>query len=40
MIPETLNEENLIDIEEYESPPSLTYRLDFTNRRIIGKIDN
>ncbi len=40
MIPETLNEENLIDIEEYESPSSLTYRLDFTNRRIIGKIDN
>ena len=40
MIPETLNEENLIDIEEYESPPSLTYRLDFTNRRIIGKIDD
>ena len=39
MIPETLNEENLIDIEEYESPPSLTYRLDFTNRRIIGKVD-
>ena len=40
MIPETLNEENLIDIEEYESPPSLTYRLDFTNRRIIGKVDD
>ena len=40
MIPQTLNEENLIDIEEYESPPSLTYRLDFTNRRIIGKVDD
>ena len=40
MIPETLNEENLIDIEKYESPPSLTYRLDFTNRRIIGKVDD
>lgn len=40
MIPETLNEENLIGIEEYESPPSLTYRLDFTNRRIIGKVDD
>lgn len=40
MIPETLNEENLIDIEEYESPPSLTYRLDFTNRRIIGMVDD
>ena len=39
MIPETLNEDNLIDIEEFESPPSLTYRLDFVNRRIIGKID-
>ena len=40
MIPETLNEDNLIDIEEFESPPSLTYRLDFVNRRIIGKIDD
>ena len=39
MIPETLNSDNLIDIDEFESPPSLTYRLDFTNRRIIGKVD-
>ena len=39
MIPETLNSDNLIDIDEFESPPSLTYRLDFTNRRIIGKAD-
>ena len=40
MIPETLNSDNLIDIEEFESSPSLTYRLDFTNRRIIGKVDD
>lgn len=40
MIPETLNSDNLIDIEEFESPPSLTYRLDFTNKRIIGKVDD
>lgn len=40
MIPETLNSNNLIDIEEFESPPSLTYRLDFTNKRIIGKVDD
>lgn len=40
MIPETLNSDNLIDIDEFESPPSLTYRLDFTNRRIIGKVDD
>ena len=40
MIPETLNSDNLIDIDEFESSPSLTYRLDFTNRRIIGKIDD
>lgn len=40
MIPETLNSDNLTDIEEFESPPSLTYRLDFKNRRIIGKVDD
>lgn len=40
MIPETLNSDNLIDIDEFESAPSLTYRLDFTNRRIIGKVDD
>ena len=39
MIPETLNSDNLIDIDEFESAPSFTYRLDFTNRRIIGKVD-
>ena len=39
MIPETLNSDNLIDIDEFESPPSLTYRLDFINRRIIGRVD-
>lgn len=40
MIPETLNSDNLTDTEEFESPPSLTYRLDFVNRRIIGKVDD
>ena len=40
MIPETRNSDNLIDSEEFESPPSLTYRLDFTNKRIIGKVDD
>lgn len=39
MIPETLNIENLVDTEEYESPPSTTYRLDFVNKRIIGLVD-
>ena len=39
MIPKTLNADNLIDIDEFESSPSLTYRLDFINRRIIGKVD-
>ena len=39
MIPQTLNDTNTVKPEEYESHPSKTYRLDFTNRRIIGKID-
>ena len=39
MIPSTLNNETLIESEEYESLPSTTYRLDFVNRRIIGVID-
>lgn len=39
MIPETLNDEIISEAEEYESLPSLTYRLDFVNRRIIGKVD-
>lgn len=40
MIPETLNDEILSQPEEYEAPPSKTYRLDFVNKRIIGKIDD
>lgn len=40
MIPKTLNVSNLIDTDEYESIPSLTYRLDFTNQRIIGMTDD
>ena len=40
MIPETLNFEENVSIDEYETPPALTYRLDFTNRRVIGKVDN
>ena len=39
MIPETLNTENLITTEDYESPPDRTYKLDFVNKRIIGKIE-
>lgn len=38
MIPETLNQ-NLTEVEEYESLPSHTYRLDFVNKRIIGVVD-
>lgn len=40
MIPETLNQDIVSQTEEYEAPPCKTYRLDFTNKRIIGKIDN
>lgn len=40
MIPETLNNEIDIGPENYETYPSRTYRLDFVNRRIIGKIDD
>ena len=40
MIPETLNDEALVQTQEYEAPPSKTYRLDFTNKRIIGKVDD
>lgn len=39
MIPQTINTDNLVSSEEYESPPSKTYRLDFENKRIIGKVD-
>lgn len=39
MIPSTLQTQDLIESEEYESLPSKTYRLDFVNQRIIGVID-
>lgn len=40
MIPQTLNDDVLVQTQEYEAPPSKTYRLDFANRRIIGKVDD
>lgn len=40
MIPDTLELETTTDTEAYESPPSLTYRMDFVNKRIIGKVDD
>lgn len=39
MIPDTINTEQLMNTEEFESYPDKTYRLDFVNKRIIGKID-
>lgn len=40
MIPDTLESELLIeDEEEYESPTSNTYRMDFVNKRIMGTVD-
>lgn len=39
MIPDTINSSELIENEEFESPPDKTYRLDFTNKRIIGKVE-
>lgn len=39
MIPETLSDTYAAEIEEFESWPVLTYKLDFSNGRIIGKID-
>lgn len=39
MIPNTLDIQNLTEVEEYESLPSTTYRLDFVNKRIIGIVD-
>ena len=39
MIPETLNNANLTESDEYESLPGKTYRLDFVNQRIIGVVD-
>lgn len=40
MIPATLNEQTLLESEQYHSHPSRTYRLDFENKRIIGKVDD
>lgn len=40
MIPETLNNEVEQSIEDFETYPSLTYRFDFVNKRIIGKVDD
>lgn len=39
MTPDTLNINTEVSAEEFESPPYKTYRLDFVNKRIIGKID-
>ena len=39
MIPKTINDQSLLESEQYHSHPSRTYRLDFENKRIIGKID-
>ena len=39
MIPETINDQSLLELEQYHSPSSKTYRLDFKNKRIIGKVD-
>ena len=39
MIPATLNVNSEVSTEEYKAPPYKTYRLDFKNKRIIGKID-
>lgn len=40
MIPEMLNEEVLQSAIDFETYPSLTYRFDFVNKRIMGKIDD
>lgn len=40
MIPQTLETEQLEDVEEYSSPANRTYRLDFDNLRIIGKLED
>lgn len=39
MIPESLNIEEEVISDEYESPPDKTYRLDFVNKRIIGTVE-
>lgn len=40
LIPETLDTEQLSEIEDYSSPPDKTYRLDFENHRIMGKLED
>lgn len=39
MIPDTLNDEQIVEAEEFESHPDRTYRLDFANKRIVGKVE-
>ena len=39
MIPSTINTEQIVETEGFESLPDKTYRLDFVNKRILGKID-
>ena len=39
MIPQTVNLDNAPSSEDYESMSSRTYRLDFENKRIVGKVD-
>ena len=36
MIPNSVN----VEISNYEIQPSLTYKLDLENKRIMGKVDN
>ena len=40
LIPETIDTEQLSNIEDYSSPPDKTYRMDFENLRIMGKIED
>lgn len=40
MTPESLDITEDMTTEEFESSPELTYRLDFQNKRIIGKVDD
>lgn len=39
MTPESFDLTEVTTTEEYESSPDLTYRLDFANKRIMGKVD-
>ena len=31
---------NIVNLNNYEIQPSLTYKLDLENKRIVGKVDN